>query len=133
MQFVINKSGERPRRGVAPRRAEETGMRDFSGPRAPPARYLQRPKGRRSVYKMTRSALRKASIFYVFLPPYSSFLASFLYRSLTKQNTERSSRKYVSPSSVLSYLDDLYRIYFVARCIVLDRPFFPPTFPFAIK
>lgn len=52
VQFVINKSGERPRCGVEPRRVGETGMRDFSGHRAPLAHYLQRPKERR-VWEMT--------------------------------------------------------------------------------
>lgn len=80
VQFVINKSGERPRRGVAPLRGEETGMRDFSGAGAPPARYLQRPKGRRKkcLQDDAQSTLEKASIFRVFLPPSSNLLPSSL-------------------------------------------------------
>lgn len=80
VQFVINKSGERPRRGVAPLRCEETGMRDFSGPGAPPARYLQRPKGRRKkcLQDDAQSTLEKASIFRVFLPPSSNLPSSLL-------------------------------------------------------
>lgn len=82
VQFVINKSGERPRRGVAPlSAARKPEWEIFPGREH---RLLVIYNGRegggrkeRSVYKMTReSTLEKASIFRVFLPPSSNLPSS---------------------------------------------------------
>ena len=73
-------------------------MRDFSGPGAPPARYLQRPRGRRGERKKC------------------------LHRSLTKQNIAVPPKKYASRSVRISMIYLIYtsfgnRFFFFASCL----------------
>lgn len=104
-------------------------MRDFSGPGAPPARYLQRPRGRRGERKKclqddarvhVGKSINFPRIFATILQP--SFLASFLYRSLTKQNTAVPPKKYASRSVRISMIYLIYtsfgnRFFFFASCL----------------
>lgn len=97
-------------------------MRDFSGPGAPPARYLQRPKGgERSVYKMTRSPHWKKhqfSAYFCHHPP--TFLPRFFPLSILNEAKHRCSLEEICFSfGPRSYLDDLFHLY-----IFLNRFFF---------
>lgn len=104
-------------------------MRDFSGPGAPPARYLQRPRGRREERKKclqddarvhVGKSINFPRIFATILQP--SFLASFLYRSLTKQNIAVPPKKYASRSVRISMIYLIYtsfgnRFFFFVSCL----------------
>lgn len=80
VQFVINKSGERPRRGVAPlTRRGNRNERFFRAGSTACSLFTTTERGRKKCLQDdAQSTLEKASIFRVFLPPSSNLPSSLL-------------------------------------------------------